>query len=120
MALKKTITDEEFIEITADIINEKIPGLTEDDVLTMSLFAAAIAATIFSDGEAVLSTMITNQYIVGDYKYNITTGGEVGDKYRLTVRTDRYDAVICKTFPTEELALKYVIKHVANHQRTTI
>ena len=119
MVLKQTITDEEFLEIAATIISEKFCGLNENDVLAMGLYAATIAAIIFSDGEEVLSTMVTNQYIVGDYKYNITTGGDVGDEYRLTIQTD-HNMIARKTFPTEVQALKYIIKHTANHQRTTI
>lgn len=119
MILKKTITDEEFLEIAADIINKKFCGLNENDVLAMSLYAATIAAIIFSDGEEVLSTMITNQYIVGDYKYNITTGGDVGEEYHLT--TQQGNNVISRiTYPTEVDALKFIIKHVAHHQRKTV
>lgn len=119
MVLKKTITDEEFLEIAADIISEKFCGLNEDDVLAMGLYAATIAAIIFSDGEEVLSTMVTNQYIVGDYKYNITTGGDVGDEYRLT--TQQGNNVISQiTYLTEADALKFIIKHAAHHQRKAV
>lgn len=119
MVLKKTITDEKFLEIAADILNENFRGLNENDVLAMGLYVASIAAHIFSDGEEVLSTMVTNQYIVGDYKYNITTGGDVGDEYRLTIQKDG-DVIARFTLPTEAQALKYIIKHTANHQRTTV
>lgn len=119
MVLKKTITDEEFLEIAADIINKKFCDLNENDVLTMGLYAATIAAIIFSDGEEVLSTMVTNQYIVGDYKYNVTTGGDVGEEYRLTIQTG-HNMIARKTFSTEAQALEFIIKHTANHQRTTI
>ena len=119
MVLKKTITDDEMLEIAANILNERFHGLNENDVLAMGLYVAAIAAEIFSDGEEVLSTMVTNQYIVGDYKYNVTTGGDVGDEYRLTIQTD-HNMIARKTFPTEAQALKYIIKHTANYQRTTI
>lgn len=117
MVLKKTITDDELLQISADILNERFHGLTENDILTMGLYVASIAAEIFSDGEEVLSTMVTNQYIVGDYKYNVTTGGDVGEEYRLTIQTD-YNIIARKTFPTEAQALKYIIKHTANHQRS--
>ena len=119
MVLKKTITDEEFLEIAADIISEKFCGLNENDVLAMGLYAATIAAIIFSNGEEVLSTMVTNQYIVGDYKYNVTTGGDIGDEYRLT--TQQGNNVISQiTYPTEADALKHIIKHAAHHQRKTV
>lgn len=119
MVLKKTITDDEMLQIAADVLNERFSGLTEDDVITMGLYVAAIAAEIFVDGEEVLSTMVTNQYTVGDYKYNVTTGGDVGDKYRLTIQKDS-DVITRIILHTEAKALKYIIKHAANHQRTTI
>ena len=119
MVLKKTITDEEFLNIAADIISDGFHDPAENDILGMTLYAAAIAAKIFEDGEMVLSTMVTNQYIVGDYKYNVTTGGDIGDEYRLTIQTD-HNMIARKTFPTEVQALKYIIKHTANHQRTTV
>lgn len=117
MVLKKTITDKEFVEISAGIANEM--ASSPIDYVKAGLITAAIAAEIFSDGEEVLSTMVTNQYIVGDYKYNVTTGGDVGDEYRLTIQTD-HNMIARKTFPTEAQALKYIIKHAANYQRTTI
>lgn len=119
MVLKKTITDEEFLEVTAEIINGMCSNLTEREMFSMGLCTAAIAATIFKDGEEVLSTMVTNQYIVGDYKYNITTGGDLGDEYRLTIMKDG-DVIARITASTEAEALKYIVKHFANHQRTTI
>lgn len=117
MVLKKTITDKEFVEISAGIAEEMTSSPI--DYVKTGLIMAAIAAKIFSDGEEVLSTMVTNQYIVGDYKYNITTGGDVGDEYRLTIQTD-HNMIARTTFPTEVQALKYIIKHTANHQRTTV
>lgn len=115
MVLKKTITDEEFLEIAADIINEKFRGLTEDDVLTTSLIIASIAATIFIDGEEVLSKKVTKQYIIGSYKYYVTTGGDIGDEYNLVIQKDA-EMITRKTFPTEAKALEYIIKHTANKQ----
>ena len=119
MVLKKTITDDEMLDIAAKVINERFIGLTKNDICTMGLYMAAVAAEIFADGEEVLSTKVTDQYIIGDYKYYVTTGGDVGAEYRIIIRKD--DDVIARfTLPTEEQALKYIIKHMANHKRTTI
>lgn len=119
MVLKKTITDDEMLEIAAHTLNERFSGLDKDVVLMMGLYVAAIAAEIFSDGEEVLSTMVTDQYIMGDYKYNVTTGGDIGNEYRLTIQKDG-DVIARFTLPTEVQALKYIIKHTANHRKATI
>lgn len=116
MVLKKTITDDEMLEIAAHILNERFSGLDKGDVLIMGMYVAAIAAEIFADGEEVLSTKITDQYIVGSYKYYVTTGGDISDEYSLVIQRDA-DMISRSTFPTEAQALKFIIKHAAIHNK---
>lgn len=117
MVLKKTITDNELMEVAVKNINENFQDLPVSYTIAMGLFITAVAAEIFSDGEEVLSNdEKAYRYIVGNYKYNVSACDNVGNKYNLIIEKDN-NMVIRKTNLTEAQALKYIILHAASHQR---
>lgn len=76
MAKEITITDEEFLEVSARIANEITPSLVE--YLKVGLVISVIAAELFTDEDEEEKEFVNLfEKDVDDIRYSVFTGGDV-------------------------------------------
>ena len=109
--LTATITDDKFIEKTADLARS-FPR--EYDVL-LAFFSAILAADIFlTDGETKVYPRKRDKYSVGEHDFFLLTGGSLEEKYQ--VEHYKGDTLIERRIkPDMAEAFKFVLASLADY-----
>lgn len=113
---KRTVTDEEFIDITISVMNKPpISLMLEDNPELISfplLYSASLCVELFGDPDAPdkeedIPFQTIYSISVDDFKYEIFHGGILGNKYMYCRSPLPLDVIIYKReFDTVEEAFK--------------
>lgn len=111
---KITITDDDFIELTANIAK----AFPDEATFYLAFFSAVTAAEMFDKAEEEPKTKVyrrsCDKYVAGDFEFYDYTGGTLEEKHRV----EYYKAgsfVDKQIVPDKDEAFKYILSILSDY-----